>query len=67
MMSSIWFVSLAQIQTRFFPDKDAMKCIPFEYNENLKNRTVVELPSFDLEKLKKEDVEMDRLYPLLGI
>lgn len=52
--------AFSQVEKRYYPEKNALDSIPF-LKGLISERSYVNMPSFDLEKLKKEDKELDGL------
>lgn len=50
----------SQVEKRYYPEKNALDSIPF-LKGLISERNYVNMPSFDLERLKKEDKELEGL------
>jgi hypothetical protein len=49
-----------QVEKKFYPDKNALETIKFLKGKELVHK-YIQMPSFDLERLKKEDKEIEGL------
>jgi V8-like Glu-specific endopeptidase len=52
--------AFSQVEKRYYPEKNALDSIPF-LKGLISERNYVNMPSFDLERLKKEDKELEGL------